>query len=149
MNFSREGILLSCLIGSVSACVSLVCVSGKLSFSWFCTPALRGVSFHLCPFSLLTYTSPSALVLICYDDCKIVDFCNHLFLKNWRGYVRLLIYWKCFSFYFCTYVLCTAFYCIPEIPINVCFILVVFLVSYWARGCMGLLNMTENHVHVT
>lgn len=91
-------------------------VRARVFISQFSIPALRGECFLWVPLLFWTYTSPSALVPIIemiVNEFETANFSNCF----WKNMTSEILYYKWFSFYFCTYVLCTAVNC-PEMIIK-------------------------------
>lgn len=86
------------------------------------------------PSYFLTYTSPSALVPICWDDCTICwrrqTFCQSFCSLKKRKSENSNILRKCFLLFLYVYVLCTAANCITEMKIKGCFLASLFVVLF-------------------
>ena len=112
-----------CVRVRVYVCVCVCpCVPAAFVFlSQFSIPALRGECFLWVPLLFFNIYLTFCLSSDYWNDCKLVW--NNRLLQSfvsekiwWR--VSKILYYKWFSFYFCTYVLCTAVNCIPEMVIK-------------------------------
>lgn len=111
-------------VGSVCVCLCVCpCVPPAFVFlSQFYIPALRGECFLWDPLLFFNIYLTFCLSSDYWNDCKLVW--NNRLLQSFVSGKKIwwwlseILYYKWFSFYFCTYVLCTAVNCIPEMIIK-------------------------------
>ena len=110
-----------CACACVCVCVCPCVPAAFVFLSQFSIPALRGECFLWVPLLFFNIYLTFCLSSDYWNDCKLVW--NNRLLQSfvsekiwWR--VSKILYYKWFSFYFCTYVLCTAVNCIPEMVIK-------------------------------